>query len=61
MFCFQVPYLFIHHTVTPEEDNLDDCAARVRSIQDYHMDTNGWSDIGYRQGRLVRAQPISLA
>ncbi|MGP3971830.1 hypothetical protein [Streptomyces sp. 6N223] len=28
------------------EDHAD-CAAQVRSIQDYHMDANGWSDIAY--------------
>lgn len=25
----------------------DSCAGRVRSIQNYHMDHNGWSDIAY--------------
>lgn len=25
----------------------DKCAAYVRSVQNLHMDTNGWSDIGY--------------
>ncbi|MCT2584473.1 peptidoglycan recognition protein family protein [Actinophytocola gossypii] len=27
--------------------NHADCAAQVRGIQNYHMDTNGWSDIAY--------------
>jgi hypothetical protein len=28
------------------EDHAD-CAAQVRTIQDFHMDANGWSDIAY--------------
>ena len=42
-----VPYLFIHHSAGAECFNFDDCAAEIRSIQNYHMDTNDWSDIGY--------------
>ena len=29
----------------PKDHNA--CYAKVRSIQNYHMDVNGWSDIGY--------------
>lgn len=29
----------------PKDHNA--CHAKVRSIQNYHMDVNGWSDIGY--------------
>ncbi|MEO5877568.1 MAG: peptidoglycan recognition family protein [Streptosporangiaceae bacterium] len=29
------------------KDDHDRCAPRVRSIQDGHMDGNGWNDIGY--------------
>ncbi|SFP73475.1 Putative peptidoglycan binding domain-containing protein [Amycolatopsis arida] len=29
------------------KQNHDQCAAQVRSIQDYHMDQKGWSDIAY--------------
>ncbi len=42
-----LPYMFIHHTVTSECSNFDDCAEQMRIIQNYHMDSNGWSDIGY--------------
>ncbi len=46
----QVPYLFIHHSAGEECFTQEECEAEVRAIQDYHMDYNGWSDIGYRQG-----------
>ena len=46
-YIFQVPYIFIHHSVTPECFTFDDCAAEMRSMQNYHMDSNGWCDIGY--------------
>jgi len=42
-----VPYrMAIHHTALPEDDG-DDAAARMRQIQAYHIDSNGWCDIGY--------------
>lgn len=34
----------IHHTVTPADS---DPATRLRGIQAFHMDTNGWCDVGY--------------
>ena len=34
----------IHHTATPSGG---DPGSRLRGIQAYHMDTNGWCDIGY--------------
>jgi len=40
-------YHFVHHAETPDCDSEATCSARVRSIQAYHMDSNGWSDIGY--------------
>jgi peptidoglycan recognition protein len=42
-----VPYVVIHHGAGGACSTPDDCAAVVRSVQNYHMDTNGWSDIGY--------------
>ncbi len=36
----------IHHTWRPTATNFRG-ASTVRSIQNYHMDSNGWSDIGY--------------
>lgn len=50
----------IHHTVTPTSDSLTP-QARLRQIQSYHMDTQGWCDIGYnylvsRDGRVWRGR-----
>lgn len=42
-----VPRIFVHHTETASCYTQADCSAIVRSIQNYHMDSNGWSDIGY--------------
>jgi uncharacterized protein (TIGR03382 family) len=41
------PYrMSIHHTYLPADDGGDPAAA-MRSIQAYHIDSNGWCDIGY--------------
>lgn len=41
------PYrMSIHHTAQPDNDG-DDPAARLRQMQAYHIDSNGWCDIGY--------------
>ena len=50
----------IHHTVTPTNDSLSP-QARLRQIQNFHMDSRGWCDIGYnflvsRDGRLWRGR-----
>ncbi len=37
----------IHHTATPDSYSASDSAAIVRSIYTYHVQTNGWDDIGY--------------
>jgi len=47
---YTATHLAIHHTATASAgaaDTWEDCAVGVRAIQDYHMDTNGWIDIGY--------------
>jgi len=54
----------IHHTATVEDfeaTTWDECAARVRAIQTYHIDTQGWNDIGYayvvcRHGDVFQAR-----
>jgi len=38
---------FVHHTVTAACTNQNDCAVQMRSIQNYHMNTNGYPDIAY--------------
>jgi len=42
-----VPTVIIHHTVTPACTTQADCCARMRAMQNFHMNTNGWLDIGY--------------
>ncbi|MEV7534290.1 N-acetylmuramoyl-L-alanine amidase [Streptomyces hydrogenans] len=39
----------VHHVdaVKVAESSHADCAAQVRGIQAFHMDSNGWSDIAY--------------
>ncbi len=39
--------LTVHHTAT-SNDPAQDYAATVRAIYSYHVQTNGWSDIGYQ-------------
>ncbi len=51
----------IHHTVTPA---TSDPATRIRGIQSYHMDSNGWCDIGYHflvslDGRMWEGRPLA--
>ncbi|XP_030649759.1 N-acetylmuramoyl-L-alanine amidase-like [Chanos chanos] len=44
-----VSYVILHHTASPSQPctSFDACAANMRSMQSYHQNTNGWSDIGY--------------
>ncbi|XP_015110859.1 peptidoglycan recognition protein [Diachasma alloeum] len=42
-----IPYVFIHHTVTPGCQTFVACTERLRNIQDYHMDDLNWHDIGF--------------
>ncbi|XP_070572362.1 peptidoglycan-recognition protein SC2-like [Ptychodera flava] len=42
-----VDFTFIHHTVGNRCFDQSTCSAQMRNIQGYHMDANGWGDIGY--------------
>ncbi|VEN56835.1 unnamed protein product [Callosobruchus maculatus] len=42
-----VKYVIIHHTVTPECKTEFSCASTIRGIQEFHMDTMEFHDIGY--------------
>lgn len=54
----------LHHT-TGSNLGSADCAEWVRNIQRYHMDTNGWDDIGYhvlvcRHGDRYQGRPLGV-
>ncbi len=64
----QVQMAFVHHTVTANEYGPEDSAAMVLAIARYHIDHNGWNDLGYnflvdRYGQVFegRAGGIDLA
>nr|XP_034328898.1 peptidoglycan-recognition protein SC2 isoform X1 [Crassostrea gigas] len=38
---------FVHHTEGSFCHDFTSCAAQARGIQNYHMDSRGWSDVGY--------------
>ncbi|XP_063428578.1 peptidoglycan-recognition protein SC2-like [Mytilus trossulus] len=42
-----VPNFFIHHTAGKHCTTFSACISRMKSIQNSHMDENGWADIGY--------------
>jgi N-acetylmuramoyl-L-alanine amidase len=42
-----IPYVVIHHTVTPECNSRQECISRVDNIRSFHMDELNWDDIGY--------------
>jgi N-acetylmuramoyl-L-alanine amidase len=42
-----VPRYFVHHTEGGHCTTQAACVSIVKGIQNYHMDGNGWADIGY--------------
>jgi hypothetical protein len=55
------PELWLHHTAS-----ADGGAARVRAIQDFHMDVRGWSDIAYSflingAGQIFMGRGVGIA
>jgi hypothetical protein len=61
-----IQYAVVHHTVNSNAYAAADVPGILRSIQAYHMDGNGWSDIGYnflvdRFGRIWEGRAGSLS
>ncbi|KAK4875989.1 hypothetical protein RN001_012411 [Aquatica leii] len=44
---YPLDYVIIHHTVTPECHDLLRCSDLLKSMQNYHMDSHKFHDIGY--------------
>ncbi|KAJ8020103.1 Peptidoglycan-recognition protein SC2 [Holothuria leucospilota] len=42
-----VDHFVVHHSAGSTCDSVESCSTIVRAIQNYHMDSNGWWDIGY--------------
>ncbi|RRO20519.1 N-acetylmuramoyl-L-alanine amidase [Saccharopolyspora rhizosphaerae] len=60
--------IIVHHTATPDSDDTSQSHAfeLARQIQNYHMDSNGWSDTGQnftnsRGGHLMEGRHKSLS
>lgn len=45
----RIDTIFVHYTASMS-DETGDPRARMRGIQNYHMDTKGWNDIAYNFG-----------
>ena len=41
------PWVVIHHTAGAACTTQALCSTQMRNIQNFHMNTNGWADIGY--------------
>lgn len=60
-----VRYFVVHYTAMDADEQADhrNCAARVRGIQRFHMDTREWSDIAYnwlvcKHGNIFRGRGL---
>jgi len=42
-----IPRYFVHHSAGGSCTTQTACMSTVRGIQNYHMNSNGWADIGY--------------
>ncbi|XP_066435942.1 peptidoglycan-recognition protein SC2-like [Eleutherodactylus coqui] len=42
-----VPYVIIHHTEGTACSSQSACVSQAKSVQNYHMNSNGWCDVGY--------------
>lgn len=43
-----VKYVIVHHTVTPQCRKQDDCIDIIKDIQDFHLETLDFHQIGYK-------------
>ena len=55
----------VHHTVTPNNETGNTILTRLRGIQSYHQNTQGWCDIGYHlliswDGQAWEGRPAEL-
>lgn len=41
------PWVIVHHTAGAACSTEAACAQQMRNIQNFHMNSNGWADIGY--------------
>ena len=41
------PFVVVHHTAGSACTTQDACSTQMRNMQNFHMNTNGWADIGY--------------
>lgn len=62
-----VDTIVVHYTAMNGDrvDSLDESMARLRGVQRYHMDSNGWSDIGYhfafdKNGNVFEARGFNV-
>lgn len=44
---YPAPYVIVHHTAGAACSDQESCSRQMRSIQQQHINTNGWTDIGY--------------
>lgn len=62
-----IRFLVVHYSASDADEQAEhrNCAARVRGIQAYHMDTKGWRDIAYnwivcKHGAIFRGRGIGV-
>ena len=60
----QSPYrITVHHTQGHMAIRREDAVATARGIQDFHMNSRGWADVGYHfmidgEGRILEGRPV---
>lgn len=63
----RIRYLVVHYSGADADEQADhrNCAGRVRGIQDFHMNVQGWNDIAYnwvvcRHGYVFRGRGFEI-